>query len=444
MLDDAFESGVAENVVDRVKESLLDYIACVYAGRHALGERGCTLEAEFSAENGHGLAIGSRANAPMGTAAFLNGLFAHALDYDDGVNRGIIHLGSPVFSVLLPLASTNGVSGDDLIQAAVAGYEAAWTLADTVQPAHKLRGFHATGTCGCVGAAYAGARLLGCDEGATFRAVSTALVSATGMLKVLDDDSELKPYNVAKAAMLAVAAVNVAQAGFEVPDDALGGERGFLDVFAGSRDLPVTPPLLDGKYAMERTYTKPYAACRYCHPAIEAASLIGGDIGHDCDGVESISVRTYDLAVRGHDHDGLESPASAKMSIPYGVAVALLFGRAGLAEYEPDIHGDSRVARIARSVKVSPDSSCSELFPEETVATVEVRMRSGAVLSRTVKHPKGEPENPLGREGVCAKFRELISWAGMSDGWADEVIGCVFDVEERLPRLLELLDGRRS
>ena len=37
----------------------------------------------------------------MNNAVFINGLNGHALDFDDGTNAGIIHLGSPIFSVLL-------------------------------------------------------------------------------------------------------------------------------------------------------------------------------------------------------------------------------------------------------------------------------------------------------------------------------------------------------
>lgn len=428
----------------RAREALLDYIGCVYAGGQALGERRAALESLSGSEKGRGLAVGSRGDAPMKEAVFLNGLFAHALDFDDGVNRGIIHLGSPIFSVLLPLAKVSGATGEELIEAAIAGYEAAWTLADTVQPAHKLRGFHATGTCGSVGAAYAGAQLLRLDEDATVRAVSVALVSSTGMLKVLDDRSELKPYNVAKAALMALSSLEMAMAGLVVPDDALGGERGFLEIFGGRRDLPLTPPMLDGLFAIERAYIKPYAACRYCHPAIEAAARIGTSLGHNTERIVSVSVRTYDLAVRGHDHDGLDSPASAKMSIPYGVAAALVHGRAGLAEYEADVQAEEPVARLSRMVRVTSDDDFSATFPELTTAVVDVSLADGPVLSERVDHPLGEPENPLGWAGVGAKFRELVAWAGMPEGWAEEMVGCVSDVEERLPRLLELLDGRTA
>ena len=129
----------------------------------------------------------------MKDAVFLNGLNAHALDYDDGTNSGIIHLGSPVFSLLLPLAQRFKKSVGDVLRAAVVGYEASYTMAVSIQPKHKALGFHATGTCGMLGATLSAAYMLGFTDEERYQAFAVACVAASGMLKVLDDGSELKP-----------------------------------------------------------------------------------------------------------------------------------------------------------------------------------------------------------------------------------------------------------
>ena len=55
-------------------------------------------------EEGNFTAVGMRRCFGLKEAVFLNGLNSHALDFDDGTNSGIIHLGSPIYSLLLPLA----------------------------------------------------------------------------------------------------------------------------------------------------------------------------------------------------------------------------------------------------------------------------------------------------------------------------------------------------
>lgn len=58
--------------------------------------------------------------------------------------------------------------------------------------------------------------------------LSAVTVSAHGTLKVLEDDSELKPYNVAQAAICAVLAASMGRVGFTGPKDVLSGKTGFF------------------------------------------------------------------------------------------------------------------------------------------------------------------------------------------------------------------------
>lgn len=189
-------------VMERAKHSLLDYLAVTCAGAVFQSEK---LKRYFDfaqPEAGMFKAIGLGRNLVLKEAVFLNGLNAHALDFDDGTNSGIIHLGSPIFSLLLPLAQRYHIQLDKLLSSAIVGYEASYTMAVSIQPKHKAMGYHATGTCGVIGATLAAAYMLDFSAEERYQAFATSCVSATGMLKVLDDGSELKPYNVAKQCCL--------------------------------------------------------------------------------------------------------------------------------------------------------------------------------------------------------------------------------------------------
>lgn len=432
-----FECDVPQKVIARSRQSLLDYIGVAFAGAATNKDK---TESYLSWDCGPGAyhAIGVEVDLSLKDAVYLNGFNSHTLDMDDGVNEGIIHLGSPIFSLLLPLAEKQSRSGRDLLLSAIIGYEVAWTLAASIQPQHKLRGYHATGTCGMLGAIVAGAHYLRFSEEELFRAFSVGCVSAGSTLKVLEDESELKPYNVAKAALLALISLQTAKAGYSVPVDAMSGSRGFLKMMSGENEVKLRKPLSGGRYAIMRTYTKPYAACRYCHPAIEAAIELGKDCPDSVErSIESITVSTYDLAVYGHDHNVIKGSASAKMSTPYGVAVGYLFGRAGLNEYTDRVITNPKVLDLCSKVTVEADPVATALFPGETVARVKVLYKNGLVSERQVSYPLGEPENPMGEDGVRAKFREMSNFAGKLPDWAAEVISAV--EEENLSKLLHLL-----
>ena len=101
-IDGVWKTEIPAPVMARAKRSLLDYLAVTCAGAEFQKEK-LTKYWEFAQpEAGAFRVIGTQKDVVLKEAVFLNGLNGHALDFDDGTNSGIIHLGSPIFSLLLP------------------------------------------------------------------------------------------------------------------------------------------------------------------------------------------------------------------------------------------------------------------------------------------------------------------------------------------------------
>lgn len=411
-IDEVAKQNIPQEVMDRARQSLLDYLAVTCAGTHFQSAKIEQYFAFAEPEVGAFKAIGTGKSLALKEAVFLNGLNAHALDYDDGTNSGIIHLGSPIFSLLIPLAQRYGKTVKEMLQAAVIGYEASYTMAVSIQPKHKALGFHATGTCGMLGATLAAAYMLGFSDEDRFQAFATACVSASGMLKVLDDGSELKPYNVAKTALLSLTSLQLAKAGFKGHEDPLGGYRGFLKMMVGDENVVIKPTMLNGTYAIMKSYTKPYASCRYTHPPVEAAIHLRNQYGITPDMVKTIIVKTYNLAVSGHDHTEVKGAYSAKMSTPYSTAVALAFGKAGLQEFEREVLEDESIKALSKKVQVVSDEELSSIFPEKQSAVVTISTMAGDYTER-VDFPKGEPENPFTEAEFIERYESLMTYGGI-------------------------------
>ncbi len=389
-------------------------------------------------EEGRFKVIGTGRTLALKEAVFLNGLNSHALDYDDGTNSGIIHLGSPIFSLLLSLAQRYGNTIEEVLRAAVIGYEASYTMAVSIQPDHKALGYHATGTCGVLGATLAAAYMLGLSEEERFHAFATACVSATGMLKVLDDGSELKPYNVAKTALLSLLSIQLAKSGFKGHPDPLGGKRGYLKMMTGKEDVELKPVLLNGTYAIMKSYTKLYASCRYTHPAVEAAIHLRNQYGLKANDVKTIIVRTYELAIHGHDHTDILGSYSAKMSIPYSTAVGFIYGKAGLQEFSSDYINDAIIQELAKKVRVIPDEDISREFPEVQAAVVIVETGNNTYMDR-VNFPKGEPENPLTDEEFRERYDALMLYAGVMEEDSRKIFNIAHKAETLVSDILKLV-----
>ena len=437
-IDELAGKPIPEKVMKRAKESLLDYLAVSAAGAVYLSDKLEKYMEFASPESGDFMAVGTGNKLVLKEAVFLNGLCGHALDFDDGTNAGIIHLGSPIFSLLLPLAEKYDIKVDDLLRAAVIGYETSFTMAISIQPGHKAMGYHATGTCGILGAVIAASYMLGFTEEERRNAMASACVAASGMLLVLDDGSELKPYNVAKTALLALTALQLGKSGFKGHPDPLYSSRGYLKMMTGRNDIELKPLQYNGTYAIEKTYTKPYAACRYCHPAIEAAISMRNEYGIKPEDVEKINVSTYSLAVKGHDHTEIPVSASAKMSIPYGVAVGVIYGKAGLNEYKDETLALSEVKELTRKVSVSEDQGMSDRFPGTQEACVQINA-GGKQYSKTVDFPKGEPENPMGSQEFSERYTDLMLYGCRSREQADRIYDSVMNKDISVSELTGMI-----
>lgn len=433
-------SDLPERVLAKAKECLIDYIGVTISGAALLKDK------ELQVIQGHELTdgchvIGTPKRVPEGMAAMLNGVSAHVIELDDGHRVGMLHLSAPVISALLAVAEKEKISSTDFLRGMVVGYEVAIRLACCVQPGCKLRGYHATGTCGTIGATMGIAAALRFDEEQMKSALSAAVTSAAGVLEMMEGDTELKPYNAGRAAMDGVVAAYMGRARFKAPEDALGGKRGFLKVMTDAPKLHYLTEFDDDKLKIETIYMKPYAACRHCHPSIEAALSIRRMAGFNIEEVEQIHVDTYKLAVAGHEHTIINGTNSAKMSIPYSLAVALCIGKAGLSEFTEESMANPKVVAITQKISVTDIEELTALCPQKRVAVVTVKTKSGDYSLR-VDYPKGEPENPLTRQELEDKFRGLSMYGGLTKEECDEVLAEVRKDEFSIDKILDIVCKR--
>lgn len=438
-IDNVYRMHIPDKVIEKSKMSLLDYLGVTLAGAKTQEKKINTYLKYENPESGIFPIIGLNRKINLKDAVFLNGLNSHVLDFDDGTNVGIIHLGTPIFSALLPLAQKYEITGERMLKAAIIGYETAFSMAVSIQPGHKELGYHATGTCGVLGTAVAISYMLDYTEEQRADTFSTACVSATGMLKVIEDGSELKPFNVAKASLLALVSAQMARAGFHGHNNVLSGSKGYLKMMTGKEEVILKNPLLDGTYAIEKTYIKPYAACRYCHPSIEAIIKIREKYQLKLEQIKKIDVYTYYWAVNKHNHTNIMGIGSAKMSIPYGIAVGFLYGKAGLEEYDSIHIVNEDILSLTKKVTVYSDDKFTKLFPLRTPAVVKVIMTNGVELTERIDYPKGEPENPLSPREVREKFVELALYNGKNTGEIEEIIDIIMSPNIQMSKLFQLL-----
>ena len=182
--------------------------------------------------------------ASLSQAALANGTAGHALDYDD-VNSGCNgHPTAPVAPAVMALAEHMGSSGRDVIRALASGIDAECLAVSYTGRSPYKRGWHATGTVGCFGAAAASAQLLELDANTTAQAFGIAGTQAAALKAVFGTMTE--PLHAGRAAATGVTAARLAKRGFASRSDILEAPQGFgatqSDAVGGRVFAIGTPP----------------------------------------------------------------------------------------------------------------------------------------------------------------------------------------------------------
>ena len=167
-------------VLDEARLALLDTLACLYAGgdqpqtrRTLAAMRAAGADGAVRTIAGDGLSASA--------AALVNGVAAHALDYDDYEVPGSTHPSAPILGALLALAEIGEQPMNTLLDAWVVGYEAICRFGEALGYGHYMAGWHSTSTIGALGATAAGARFRGLPPAVFTSAMSLATSMAAGL-----------------------------------------------------------------------------------------------------------------------------------------------------------------------------------------------------------------------------------------------------------------------
>lgn len=421
---------LSEEIETEARRCLLDFLGGAVGGRSLLSEKVDTYLAAVPACDGSTV-INSGKKASLEHTALLNGMMAHVFDIDDGNRLTSIHLGAPILAAILSLTEYYDLTLEDVLRGAAVGYEAANRMGKCIQPFHRKRGFHASGTCGTIGAGLGAAAALSMSKEEMKNVLAACCTSAAGILEMQENRSTLKPLNIGRAAYDAVNAVLMVKAGFVGPEDPLFGKFGFVKAYADEwKEEYLTGPV-DKSITILGSYHKIHASCRHTHGAVDAArAIMAENPGRKPEDILGIEIRMYEQGVKGHDHTLVESPVAGKMSIPFATALAIVKGSVGFRSFTDENIFDSEVQRICKASRVIVDEALTAQAPGIREAVVVMDF-GDEKITKSVKFPKGEPEYPLTREDICEKFADLASCGGFTEEKIRKISDWVLSAEKK-------------
>jgi len=348
---------------------------------------------------GHGIKV------PTPHAALVNAMLGHGIELDDAHGSGLIKSGSVLVPAAFALAELTGASGEDVIAGVVAGYDVAIRIAKAINPGHRQRGYHTTGTVSAIGTAAMGTKLMGCNVEQTAWAIGLACMQSAGIQSYLDDPCMAKPFSPGKSAFNGVLAAIMASRGFSGPKKALESREGFFNAFTDNVRLDDLEDNLGKHFAIMEVGFKPHAACRYAHGAIDLAQDAYREDGVQLENVERVTVLMSELAIRQASKPVCTNLNAAMGSTQFGVSLALTSGRNGLKEYwdgykKVDVHAGMKKIELQKAAAYGVGGR---------QAQIEITLKDGRKVSRSSVEPKGEPTNPLTAAELDAKFYAMTT-----------------------------------
>ena len=402
-------AALSDEVRHYARRHLLDTVGVMIAG--AGGEVASRAEAVLAAVRPAGrIPVPGRARrADLIDAAFLGGTAAHGIELDDGFRQGSVHPGCVVVPAVLALGYDRRITGAALLEAFVAGYEAEIAIGRACHPDLRQRGFHPAAAVGVFGAVMAAGKLRGLSARQLANALGIAASSAAGLFAFVNGGADIKRLHAGHASREGLQAALLAEQGVEGPPDVIEGHDGFLQAFAfgrAERARPITlPPTVP--FGITDCYIKPYPCCRHIQPAVEALIGLLADEKIASEEVERIDVATYRIAAE-HAKTGWDDFASAQLSFPYLMGLALKFRAIKFEHFGEEVRRDPAFASFARKLAVTAPPEIDRLYPQLRPARVTVTTARGS-FTRQADEALGSRIVPFDDAGLEAKFADLVA-----------------------------------
>jgi 2-methylcitrate dehydratase PrpD len=399
-------AALPDEVRHYARRHLLDTVGVMIAG--AGGDVATRAEAVLAAARPAGrIPVPGRARrADLIDAAFLGGTAAHGIELDDGFRQGSVHPGCVVVPAALALGYDRRADGRALMEAIVAGYETVIAIGRACHPDLRQRGFHPTAAVGVFGSAAAAGKLRGLSPDALANAFGLAASSAAGLFAFVNGGGDIKRLHAGHAAREGLQAALLAEQGVEGPPGVIEARDGFMQAFARAEKVRavVLPPAMP--FGITDCYIKPYPCCRHIQPAVEALIGLTNDENILSDEVQRIEVATYRIAAE-HAETGWDDFASAQLSFPYLMGLALKFRAVKFEHFSEQTRRDPAFAAIARKLNVTAPPDVDRLYPQLRPARVTVTTARGS-FTRQADEALGSRIVPLDDAGLKAKFLDLV------------------------------------
>ncbi|MFC1931327.1 MmgE/PrpD family protein [Chloroflexota bacterium] len=375
-------------------------------------------------------------------AALANGSLAHTTELeDDSFPDGLYSCGA--WPTVFALGEKLKLSGKDVIEAFVVGYEVASKLGVASQQA-IVDGYLNAAGCLTIGSAAMAAKLMRLNVEETTWALSLAASQANGIARQTGTGAHL--IEAGFAGRDGICSTMLAKLGFTGSPTILEGRAGFMDLWANNPDFDLP---LGEDFRVMQVGIKKYPCCYLQQRNIDGVlDLIAEhDISwNDVESVEHEINHTVSLYLK---YPQPETGEDARFSLEHSTAACFLDKKVFLPSYTDEKARDPKFREARKKVKVTVHPEWKGgYFTFDSPVTI--MMKNGTEYKKLCVDARGDPSRRLGSDEVKKKYLDCMDFAGTfsyekAERAAEMALALdeVKDVSE-LVSILTFPDGKRT
>src|SRR5437660_8608115 len=405
---DARGRALPEDVLEKVKHHVLDTIASMVSGSELPPGRAAIQFARAYAGEKVATVVGSNVLCGPIEAALANGVLAQADETDDSHAPSLSHPGCAVVPAALAAGERFPTDGAQFLRAVALGYDVGTRVSmtlggqnfinETHRDTHSLsEGFGAAAAAGC---------LANLNAQQMRWLLDYAAQQSSGIAFWMRDSEHMEKAFVfgGMTARDGVTAALLVQSGWTGVDDAFSGADNFLVASLPKANPAGLVDKLGERYEVVRTNIKKWTVGSPIQAPLDALEGIRKKRPFEPDEVKQVTVHlATDEASVVNNRD------IPDICLQYMLAVMLIDKTASFhAAHDKARMQDPAVLHERSKIQLFPDAELEELLPKR-VAVVEVTFTDGSQLSERVDAVRGTAENPMSREEVVAKARDLMA-----------------------------------
>ena len=421
------------NVVERAKHHLLDTLAAMVSGSPLLPGRRAI---EYIAAQGgvrEATVVGSRIVTTAVNAALANGMLAHADETDDAYYLALVHPGCAVVPAALAMAEREGRSGTALLRAVVVGYDLCARISKALGVEHfRSAGYSTHSYGGVFGAAAAAGALAGINADQARYLLSYTAQQASGLSCWARDTEHIeKAFDFGgMPARNGVTAATMVASRFTGVEDVFSGDRGFFHAHGRWAEPELLVRGLGREFDIMQTAIKRWPVGYPIQAPLDALSnLIAG---------HGIKAKDVERVVVTIDEQGARTVNQRKMAdinVQHLAALMLVDGEITFkSSHDASRLRDPAVAKLRKRVELAGSAELSKA--ETTQAIVEITTKRGERHSYHTKAVRGSATNPMSRDEIAAKCRDLLTPV-LGPRRAERLLAAVWDIQ-RVPNVCAL------